>query len=191
MYAVVSTGGKQYRVEPGTTLSVERLAAEPGASITLDRVLLFGDGDDVRVGTPTLDGVTVRATVLSAERGPKLVIFKFKQKAKYRRRTGHRQELTQIRIDAIETAGGTRVPARARRPKPEAASEPADEADAAEAPAKPVRRRRTKAAPAASASSAEAATTPEAPPASEEATAAKPSRPRRPRRSTTKPAAEE
>ncbi len=101
MYAVISTGGKQYRVEPGSTLLVERLAGDPGASVTLDRVLLFADGDDVRVGSPTVAGATVTATVLGEQLGEKVVIFKYKQKVKYRRRTGHRQHLTRLRIDRI------------------------------------------------------------------------------------------
>jgi large subunit ribosomal protein L21 len=132
MYAVVSTGGKQYRVEPGTTLAIEKLAAEPGASVTFDRVLLIGDGDETTIGTPTVAGATVSATVLGAERGPKIVIFKFKQKVKYRRHTGHRQELTRVRIDEITQDGkSARV-----------ASEPAPKAETeAQAGAKPARRR--------------------------------------------------
>ena len=101
MYAVISTGGKQYRVEPGGTVIVDRLVGEPGASVTLDQVLLVADGGDVRVGSPTVDGASVTATVLGEQLGPKVVIFKFKQKVKYRRRTGHRQHLTRLRIDEI------------------------------------------------------------------------------------------
>lgn len=114
MYAVVTSGGKQYRVEPGSTLLVERVAGEPGAAITFERVLLFGDGDRVTVGTPTVDGVTVRGTVLGAERGPKLIVFKYRPKARYRRRVGHRQHLTRVRIDAIETPDGKRRSERKR-----------------------------------------------------------------------------
>jgi len=127
MYAVVSSGGKQYRVEAGSTLTLERLAGEPGASFTFDRVLLIGDGDDVTVGTPVVAGASVSATVLGEALGPKLVIFKFKQKVKYRRRTGHRQHLTRVRIDAINPTEAVAVEApkarRAARPraaKPEA-----------------------------------------------------------------------
>ncbi|PZR62466.1 MAG: 50S ribosomal protein L21 [Chloroflexi bacterium] len=106
MYAVVATGGKQYRVEPGTTLTVEKLSAEPGGSVVLDRVLLVGDGETLTIGTPLVDGASVSATVLEAALGPKLVIFKFKQKVKYRRRTGHRQHLTLLRVDEIRGADG-------------------------------------------------------------------------------------
>jgi large subunit ribosomal protein L21 len=105
MYAVVSSGGKQYRVEAGTELLVEKLGVEPGAAVTFERILLVGDGDDVMVGTPLVDGASVTGTVLRAERGPKIVIFKFKQKVKYRRRTGHRQDLVRVRIDEISANG--------------------------------------------------------------------------------------
>ena len=105
MYAVVSSGGKQYRVEAGTELLVEKLGVEPGAAVTFDRILLVGDGDDVMVGTPLVDGASVTGTVLRAERGPKIIIFKFKQKVKYRRRTGHRQDLVRVRIDEISANG--------------------------------------------------------------------------------------
>ena len=126
MYAVVSTGGKQYRVEAGTTLDVERLAAEPGQTVTFDRVLLVGDGDEVTVGTPTVAGATVSGTVLGAERGPKLIIFKFKSKARYRRRNGHRQHLTRVRIDAIEADGQKAK----RAPTPSAAAKTSTAEDA-------------------------------------------------------------
>ena len=107
MYAVVSSGGKQYRVEPGSTLTMERLAADDGGSVTFDRVLLVGDGETITVGTPTVSGATVSATVLGEELGPKIVVFKFKQKVKYRRRTGHRQHLVRVRIDGITANGRT------------------------------------------------------------------------------------
>lgn len=120
MFAVVSSGGKQYRVEAGSTVVIDRLEAEPGASVTLDQVLLIADGESVTVGQPTVAGAVVRGTVMAQGRGPKIVIFKFKQKAKYRRRTGHRQFLTSVRIDAIEPAGtaAPEKPKRARRAKP-------------------------------------------------------------------------
>jgi len=120
MYAVVTTGGKQYRVEAGSELIVERLAAEPGASITFDRVLLVGDGEAITVGSPIVDGATVSGTVLGEELGPMLIIFKFKQKVKDRRTAGHRQHLTRVRIDEI-SAGGKRSkaePAAADQPEP-------------------------------------------------------------------------
>jgi large subunit ribosomal protein L21 len=136
MYAVVTTGGKQYRVEAGSELLVEKLAVDPGASVTFDRVLLVGDGDEVTIGTPTVAGATVTGTVLREERGPKIIIFKFKQKAKYRRRTGHRQDFVRVRIDEI-SASGKRSTVEAT-PKAEAKTEPkataAPKAKAAAAP---------------------------------------------------------
>jgi len=116
MYAVVTTGGKQYRVQAGSTLLVEKIVAVPGSSVTLDRVLLVGDGDNVTVGTPTVSGASVSATVLGEERGQKIVVFKFKQKVKYRRRTGHRQHLTRLRIDSITAAGKTERAAEPEKP---------------------------------------------------------------------------
>jgi len=104
MYAVVDNGGKQYRVEPGRTLVIDRLDAEAGATVTFDRVLLVGDEDGVTVGTPTVSGASVRGTVLEHGRGPKIIVFRFRPKAHYRRRTGHRSELTRVRIDEIATA---------------------------------------------------------------------------------------
>jgi large subunit ribosomal protein L21 len=163
MYAVVTTGGKQYRVEAGNELVVERIAGDAGASITFDRVLLVGDGDSVTVGTPTVDGATVSGTVLGEAKGPKLIVFKFKQKVKYRRKNGHRQHLTRVRIDEI-SAGGKRssrsdserdaAPAKAKaaaEPKPSArAGSGRSAATTAEATTgeddtpKPARRRSTK-----------------------------------------------
>jgi large subunit ribosomal protein L21 len=134
MYAVVTTGGKQYRVEAGSELMIERLAADAGTSVTFDRVLMVGDGETVTIGTPVVDGASVSATVLGEALGPKLVIFKFKQKVKYRRKTGHRQHMTRVRIDEISAAGKT-----SKAPKVEASEAPAT-AEATEAP-KPRRTR--------------------------------------------------
>jgi large subunit ribosomal protein L21 len=100
MYAVVKTGGKQYRVAVGDKLKVESLDAQDGDKITLDHVLMIGDGDSVEVGTPTLDK-TVEATVLSNGRGKKLRIVKFRRRQNSRTRTGHRQNYTELEITAI------------------------------------------------------------------------------------------
>jgi len=99
MYSIVKTGGKQYHVEEGQTLLIERLPVEEGAQVTL-QPLLYVDGDDVFDGDE-LAGVTVEATVVAHERGPKLRIVKFKPKRGYKRRTGHRQELTRVRVTGI------------------------------------------------------------------------------------------
>ena len=131
MYAVVSTGGKQYRVEAGNELVVERVAGDVGSTITFDRILLVGDGEAVTVGTPVVDGATVSGTVLGEALGPKLIVFKFKQKATYRRKNGHRQHLTRVRIDEI-SAGGKKAKAAAKADEP-AKAEKAEKASATEA----------------------------------------------------------
>lgn len=100
-YAVIKTGGKQYRVEPGATLKVERLEGEVGTQITLDQVLALGGGDALRVGTPLVAGATVAATVVSHGRGDKIKIFKMKRRKHYQKHQGHRQNFTELRIDEI------------------------------------------------------------------------------------------
>jgi large subunit ribosomal protein L21 len=110
MYSIVKTGGKQYRVEEGQTLLIERLPVEEGAEVTL-QPLLYVDGDEVFDGED-LAAVTVQATVVAHERGPKLRIVKFKPKRGYKRRTGHRQELTRVRVTGIaKSAKPAAVPA--------------------------------------------------------------------------------
>ena len=101
MYAVVETGGKQYKVEPGATVQVERLPAEVGSTVELDRVLLIGDGDEVQVGRPTVAGARVVAEVVAQEKGEKVIVFRYKPKVRYRRKTGHRQRLTRLLIKEI------------------------------------------------------------------------------------------
>ncbi|CAA9558976.1 MAG: LSU ribosomal protein L21p [uncultured Thermomicrobiales bacterium] len=100
-YAVIETGGKQYRVSVGDRISVEKLPVDAGGTITIDRVLLLGGDGSTRVGTPTVAGAAVQATVEEQYRGEKIVIFKYKAKKGYRRRTGHRQSLTRLAITAI------------------------------------------------------------------------------------------
>ena len=102
MYAVIRTGGKQYKVAPGEKLKVELLPAEVGAKIVLDQVLMVGDGDAVRVGAPTVAGVSVTATVVGHGRGEKVTIFKMRRRKNYRKHQGHRQGYTELAIDAIE-----------------------------------------------------------------------------------------
>ena len=101
MYAVIETGGRQVRVEPGQTVRLARLAAEPGTEVTLDRVLLVSDDGEVRVGTPVVAGARVEARVVRQGRGPKLAVGKFKAKSHYRRAMGHRQAFTEVRIEKI------------------------------------------------------------------------------------------
>jgi large subunit ribosomal protein L21 len=125
MYAIIKTGGKQYRVQEGEWLLVERLHVDDGAKITLDS-LLYVDGDNV-VDGDDLSKVTVEAKVLGHERGPKLRIVKFKPKRGYRRRNGHRQELTRIEITSLKLRSGR------SRSKANAAATPSDEPATAEA----------------------------------------------------------
>ena len=105
MYAVIETGGKQYRVEVGTELEVELLDAEPGASITLDRVLLVADGDVSAIGRPVVAEAAVEAEVVRRDRGEKVVSFKYRPKARRRVKKGHRQELTILRITDVKLNG--------------------------------------------------------------------------------------
>ena len=102
MYAVIETGGKQYRVEVGTELEVELLDVEPGQALTLDRVLLVGDGDDTAVGRPVVANAAVEAEVVRRDRGDKLIVFKYRPKARRRVKKGHRQEHTILRITDVK-----------------------------------------------------------------------------------------
>ena len=107
MYAIVATGGKQYRVEPGQRLEVEKLPAQPGSRIDLPEVLLVSDGERITVGQPTVPGARVVAEVLGEIKGKKLMVFKYKAKARYRRKTGHRQRFSRLLVRDIVT-GQTR-----------------------------------------------------------------------------------
>jgi large subunit ribosomal protein L21 len=99
-YAVIRTGGKQYRVEPGTLIRVEKLEGDVGSAVTFSEVLLAG-GDAIRIGTPLVDGVTVRGEIVSHLRDKKVLIFKKKRRKNYRRRRGHRQSITTVRVTEI------------------------------------------------------------------------------------------
>lgn len=102
MYAVFETGGKQFRAEPGARIRIPSLEVEPGESVTFDRVLLTGDGEEhVQVGTPTVDGASVKAEVLRHGRGDKVIVFKRKRRKGYRRKQGHRQNFTEIRVEDV------------------------------------------------------------------------------------------
>jgi len=101
MYAIVATGGKQYRVKEGEKLRVEKLSVDAGDSIELDQVLLVGEGDDVKIGAPYLDGAKVKATVVANGRGDKVKIIKFRRRKHHRKQMGHRQSYTEIEITSI------------------------------------------------------------------------------------------
>ncbi len=101
MYAVIKTGGKQYRVIQGETLKIEIIPGDVGSAIVLDKVLMVGNGDTVSVGKPMLTGATVTATIISIGRGKKVTIFKMRRRKHYQKHQGHRQSYTEIRIDGI------------------------------------------------------------------------------------------
>ncbi|MHB9100881.1 MAG: 50S ribosomal protein L21 [Sulfuricella sp.] len=101
MYAVIKTGGKQYRVAPGEKLKIEQIPADIGSEIVLDQILMVADGEAVTVGTPLVSGATVNATVISHGRGDKVQIFKMRRRKHYQKHQGHRQNYTEIRIDGI------------------------------------------------------------------------------------------
>jgi large subunit ribosomal protein L21 len=101
MYAVIKTGGKQYRVAAGEKLKIEQIPAEVGAEITLDQILMVGEGETVKIGVPLVAGASVKATVLSQGRHKKVTIFKMRRRKHYQKHQGHRQNYTEIRIDGI------------------------------------------------------------------------------------------
>lgn len=101
MYAVIKTGGKQYRVVAGEKLKIEQIPAEVGAEITIDQILMLGEGETVKIGAPLIVGASVKATVLAHGRHDKIRIFKMRRRKHYQKHQGHRQNYTEIRIDAI------------------------------------------------------------------------------------------
>ena len=102
MYAIIRTGGKQYRVEPGDVVRFESLDGEVGSSVTLDDVLLVGEGDEIQVGAPRLENVAVEGTVVEQGRDRKVRVFKHKRRKHYRRTRGHRQSFTAVKIDRVQ-----------------------------------------------------------------------------------------
>jgi large subunit ribosomal protein L21 len=107
MFAVIRTGGKQYKVAKDDIISVEKLAAEPGATVELTEVLMVGEGAEVATGAPLLDGASVNATVVEHTRADKIIVFKKKRRHNYRRKKGHRQHQTVLRITDISGANGS------------------------------------------------------------------------------------
>ena len=101
MYAVIETGGKQYRVQNGDQICVEKLNVEDGAQVVFDKVLVCGEGADIKVGTPYLEGITVEGEAVESGKGKKVVIFKYKAKKDYRKKQGHRQPYTKVEIQSI------------------------------------------------------------------------------------------
>jgi large subunit ribosomal protein L21 len=101
MYAVIKTGGKQYRVEQGDTLAIERLEGEPGHKVNFGEVLLVGSENATKIGRPLVNGASVGATIVEQGRAKKIVVFKFRRRKNYKRKKGHRQYFTRVRIDSI------------------------------------------------------------------------------------------
>lgn len=101
MYAVIETGGKQYKVQEGETVFVEKLAAEAGDTVTIDKVLVVSNGDDVKVGAPYVDGATVTASVVKNGKEKKIIVYKYKSKKGYHKKQGHRQPYTKLEIQKI------------------------------------------------------------------------------------------
>ena len=134
MYAVVNSGGKQYKVQQGEVLRVEKLSGDVGSSVTFDRVLMFSDGENVSIGQPLLDGVSVEGHIVEQGKAKKIIVFKYKRRKRFRRKKGHRQEFTAIQIDSIN-AKGTKA-AKGAEPKAEAKDPEAPKAAPKKEPAK-------------------------------------------------------
>ena len=107
MYAVVNSGGKQYKVQQGEVLRVEKISGDIGSPMTFDRVLMFADGDNVSIGQPVLDGISVEGTIVEQGKAKKIIVFKYKRRKRFRRKNGHRQEFTAVQIDSIKAEGST------------------------------------------------------------------------------------
>ena len=136
MFAVVETGGKQYKVSPGQTVAVEKLPAEPGDTVELGRVLLISTDDQTFVGAPVVEDAKIVARVADLQRGPKIIVFRYKSKSRYRRKTGHRQDYSILTIEDIWAHGASLLPPKEEtEAKPEEEEVPAAAEEAAEAEA--------------------------------------------------------
>lgn len=102
MYAIVKTGGKQYKIHEGDIIRVEKIPGSVGNPISFDKVLMFSDGENVSIGKPALDNVTIKGRIVEQGKNKKIIVFKYKRRKRYRRKQGHRQEYTAIKIDQIE-----------------------------------------------------------------------------------------
>jgi large subunit ribosomal protein L21 len=103
MYAIVDSGGKQYKVKEGDILKVEKLAGEVGDNVSFDKILMFSDDENVNIGTPLLEDVTVNGHIVEQGKAKKIIVFKYKRRKRYRRKQGHRQQFTAVKIDNIKT----------------------------------------------------------------------------------------
>ena len=102
MYAIVDSGGKQYKVKEGDILKVEKLAGEVGDNVSFDKILMFSDDENVNIGTPLLEDVTVNGHIVEQGKAKKIIVFKYKRRKRYRRKQGHRQQFTAVKIDSIK-----------------------------------------------------------------------------------------
>ena len=103
MYAIIASGGKQYKIQEGEILRVEKISGEVGAPVSFDRVLMFSDNENVSIGRPVLDNIVVRGHIIEQGKANKIIVFKYKKRKGYRRTQGHRQQFTAVKIDSIET----------------------------------------------------------------------------------------
>ncbi len=117
MYAVLNSGGKQYKVQKGEVLKVEKISGDVGNSVTFDKVLMFSDGENVSIGQPILDGVSVEGHIVEQGKAKKIIVFKYKRRKRFRRKNGHRQEFTAVQIDSINAKDAKA--AKAAEPKAE------------------------------------------------------------------------
>jgi len=135
MYAVIHTGGKQYKVTEGEILRFEKIPGEVGSPVTFDRVLMFSDGREVSIGRPLVDGAAVEGHIVEQGKAKKILVFKYKRRKRYRRKQGHRQPFTAVKIDSIKAGGseGAQESGRpdAQKPAAEAAGEKSAEKKAA------------------------------------------------------------
>mgnify|MGYP001767502569 CR=1 FL=1 len=128
MYAIIETGGKQYRVQNGDQIRVEKLNVEDGKAVVFDKVLVAGEGSDIKIGTPYLDGLTVEGKAIESAKGDKVVIFKYKAKKDYRKKQGHRQPYTLVEITAV---AGEKAAPKKEEPKAEPVKDEAPAGDEA------------------------------------------------------------
>ena len=103
MYAVVATGGKQYRVQEGEILRIEKIPGEVGAAVSFDQVLMYSDGENIAIGQPVLENAVVKGHIVEQGKGKKIIVFKYKRRKRYRRKQGHRQQFTAVKIDRIHS----------------------------------------------------------------------------------------
>ena len=130
-YAIVESGGKQYKAVEGETIEVDRLPVNTGETIDLERVLMLVDGDNMSVGTPTVDGIKVSATVVDHFKGPKVIVFKYRPKNRIRVKGGHRQQYTRLKVDTIGAGGKAAKAKKAEAPAVEKAEEKVEKKEAA------------------------------------------------------------